>query len=52
MAYLTWIASDLGSATSCPKGNIIPQKPQREEGQKCWLSAYAMVLATRDGYAA
>ncbi len=35
MAYLAWIASELGSATSFPKGNIIPQKPKREEGQEC-----------------
>jgi hypothetical protein len=34
MAYLAWIASELSSATSFPKGNIKPQKPQREESQK------------------
>jgi len=33
MAYLAWIASELCSATSFPKGNIIPQKTQRDEGQ-------------------
>ena len=31
MAYLAWVASELGSATGFPNGNIIPQKPQREE---------------------
>jgi hypothetical protein len=30
MAYLAWIASELGSATSFPKGTIIPQKPHRD----------------------
>jgi len=30
MAYLAWIASELGSATNFPKANIIPQKPQRD----------------------
>jgi len=30
MAYLAWIASELGSATGFPKGSIIPQKPQRD----------------------
>jgi hypothetical protein len=33
MPYLAWIASELGSATGFPNVNIIPQKPQREEGQ-------------------
>jgi hypothetical protein len=33
MAYLAWIASELGSATGFPKGNIIPQKPKPDEGQ-------------------
>ncbi len=43
MPYLAWIASELGSATGFPKVNIIPQKPQREEGQDCWLgAAYAI----------
>jgi hypothetical protein len=36
MAYLAWIASELGSATGFPNGNIILQKPQREEDQECW----------------
>jgi len=39
MAYLACIASELGSATGFPKGNIIPQKPQRDEGPECWLEA-------------
>ena len=37
MACLVWIASELGSATSLPKANIIPQKPQPEEDHGCWL---------------
>ncbi len=44
MACLAWIASELGSATSFPKENIIPQKPQREEREERGLSAvYATV---------
>jgi hypothetical protein len=37
MACLAWIVLELGSATSFPKVNIIPQKPQREEDHGCWL---------------
>ena len=48
MPYLAWIASELGSANSFPKGNIIPQKPQREGagcGTQNRLGAY--ICATR-----
>lgn len=31
MAYLAWVASEMGSATGFPNADIIPQKPQREE---------------------
>ena len=34
--YLAWIASDLGSAASASKGDMIPQKTQREEGHEGW----------------
>jgi hypothetical protein len=37
MAYLAWIASELRSAGSFPKGNIIPQKSKLDEWQECWL---------------
>jgi hypothetical protein len=43
MAYVAWIASELDSATSFPKGNIIPQKAKPDEGQECWLgTTYAI----------
>jgi hypothetical protein len=38
MARLAWIASELGSATGFPKENIIPQKPQPDEGRGLALS--------------
>ncbi len=39
MARLAWIASEVGSATGFPNGNIIPQKPRPDEGRECWLDA-------------
>jgi hypothetical protein len=32
MARLAWIASEVGSATGFPHGDIIAQKPRRDEG--------------------
>ncbi len=39
MARLAWIASEVGSATGFPNGNIIPQKLRPDEGRECWLDA-------------
>src|SRR5467141_1844892 len=33
---LAWIASEVGSATGFPKGNIIPEKSRPDEGRECW----------------
>jgi hypothetical protein len=44
MAYLAWIASKPGSATSFPKRNIIPQKYQPEEGKECCVGLHSQSL--------
>jgi hypothetical protein len=46
MPYLAWIAPELGSATGFPKVNIIPQKPQPDEGGSvgCTLRALSITL--------
>jgi hypothetical protein len=43
MVRLAWIASEVGSATGFPKGNIIPQKSWPDEGREWWLDpAYSI----------
>jgi hypothetical protein len=39
MARLAWIASEVGSATGFPNGNIIAQKSRHDEGRESWLDA-------------
>jgi len=34
MARLAWIASEVSSATGLPKGDMIPQKPQSDQGRE------------------
>jgi hypothetical protein len=55
MVRLAWIASELGSATSFPKRNIIQQNPWADERPsvgyrlRC-LSATLYALTPSDGY--